>query len=180
MAYPPPRYLGDDGLVNAVHRPASAPPELTRERPAADGSGATTWTRMDYLATGAPTDNQAAAVTSGEFGLYRVELGPRAGGPGIHFHRTISESFYILSGTVRLGDGATWFDATAGDFLHVPVGGLHGFGNHSDEPASLLLLFAPGAPREDYFERVGSVGAMSEAEREDFFLLHDNHWREPT
>lgn len=178
MSYPPARYLGDDGLVNAVHRPASAPPELTRERPIGD-DGAMTWTRMDYLATGAPTGNPAAAVTSEEFGLYRLELGPRAGGPSLHFHRTISESFYILSGTVQLSDGARTFDATAGDFLYVPVGGLHGFGNHSDEPASLLLLFAPGAPREDYFERVGHVGEMSEAEREDFFLQHDNHWRDP-
>ena len=28
---------------------------------------------------------------------------------------------------------------------------MHGFRNTSGEPASLLILFAPGAPREAYF-----------------------------
>lgn len=89
-----------------------------------------------YLATTATTD--------GEFGLYRVDMKPAAGGPSTHFHRTISESFFILSGTLLLFDGARWIDATAGDFLYVPVGGLHAFRNDADEPASMLLLFAPG------------------------------------
>ena len=31
---------------------------------------------------------------------------------------------------------------------------MHGFRNESGEPASMLILFTPGAPREDYFERV--------------------------
>ena len=34
-----------------------------------------------------------------------------------------------------------------GDFLFVPEGGIHGFRNESGAPASMLLLFAPGAPR---------------------------------
>jgi quercetin dioxygenase-like cupin family protein len=53
---------------------------------------------------------------------------------------------------VRLYDGARWLDAVVGDFLFVPEGGVHGFRNESGEPASMLLLFTPGAPREDYFE----------------------------
>ena len=31
-------------------------------------------------------------------------------------------------------------------------GGIHGFKNESGELALMLLLFAPGAPREEYFE----------------------------
>ena len=31
-------------------------------------------------------------------------------------------------------------------------GGLHGFRNESGEPASLLIIFVPGVPREAYFE----------------------------
>ena len=34
----------------------------------------------------------------------------------------------------------------------MPDGGIHGFRNDSGAPASLLILFAPGAPREAYFE----------------------------
>ena len=50
-----------------------------------------------YLATHASTD--------GDFGLYRVDLAPAAGGPGPHFHKTISESFFVLSAAMRLFDG---------------------------------------------------------------------------
>ena len=142
-------------------RPAGQSPEVTY----ANGGAA------HFLAT---TDS-----TGGQFGLYRWEMSAGPSGPGPHFHRTISESFYVLSGTVRLFDGNDWIDGTPGDFLFVPEGGIHGFRNESGEPASMLLLFAPGAPREDYFEtlaRVSNGEVMSEEERLAFYLRHDNHW----
>lgn len=33
----------------------------------------------------------------------------------------------MLSGEVDLHDGRAWHTATAGDFLYVPEGGVHGF-----------------------------------------------------
>ena len=123
---------------------------------------------MHYLATGASTD--------GQLGLYRWEMGPGPGGPDPHFHRSITESFYVLSGTIRLHDGNGWTDGRPGDFLYVPQGGVHGFRNESGEPASMLILFTPGAPREDYFERVRTASAMTEEERAEFFLRHDTFW----
>jgi mannose-6-phosphate isomerase-like protein (cupin superfamily) len=38
-------------------------------------------------------------------------------------YRGVSESFFVLSGTVRLYDGRQWTDARAGDYLFVPEGG---------------------------------------------------------
>lgn len=161
MSYPPPRYLGDSGEVSADLRPAGHPPELTN----ASGGGA------HYLATSASTD--------GKFGLYRWEMGPTSSGPDPHFHRTISESFFVLSGEVRLHNGERWAEATAGDFLLVPEGGIHGFRNDSGEPASMLILFAPGAPREDYFETLADAvrrESMNDQQRAAFFLRHDTYW----
>ncbi len=43
----------------------------------------------------------------------------------------------------------------------------------------MLLLFSPGAAREDYFETLSDtarVGAMSSQQRAEFYLRHDNHW----
>jgi mannose-6-phosphate isomerase-like protein (cupin superfamily) len=125
-------------------------------------------TKVHYLATGASTD--------GQLGLYRWEMGPGRGGPDPHFHRSITESFYVLSGTVRLHDGTDWLDSRPGDFLYVPQGGVHGFRNESGEPAAMLILFTPGAPREDYFERVATTSSMTEQERAEFFLRHDTFW----
>lgn len=133
MTYPAPVYLGDTGEVTTTLRPASTPPELPRPGGAAH-----------YLATG--------ALTSGRFGLYRWDMGPEPSGANAHFHRTFSESFFVVSGAVRLYDGKDWVDAGPGDFAYVPDGGIHGFRNESGEPASLLILFTPGAPREAYFE----------------------------
>lgn len=161
MSYPAPRYLGDTGDVSGAFRPSNSQPELTN----ASGGGA------HYLATGASTD--------GKFGLYRWEMGPTPTGPDPHFHKTISESFFVLAGQVRLYDGERWIGATAGDFLFVPEGGIHGFRNESGEPASMLILFAPGAPREDYFETLADAArreAMDEERWAEFFLRHDTYW----
>ncbi len=82
------------------------------------------------------------------FGLYKVDMGPKAPGARTHFHRSISESFYVLSGEVELYNGERWVTGRQGDFLYVPVGGLHAFKNDGDDPVSMLMLFSPGAPRE--------------------------------
>ena len=163
MSYPEPRYLGETGEASATHRPTDHQPELTYP----NGNTA------HYLATG--------ASTGGLFGLYRWEMGPEPSGPGPHFHRCISESFYVLSGTIKIYDGTRWIDARPGDFVHVPIGGIHGFRNESGEPASMLLHFAPGADREGYFEGLAEFagsGKPSDEELADFYRRHDNVWLE--
>ena len=159
MSYPEPRYLGVKGEHSATFRPARLPPDLTIGQQ----------TAMRYLATG--------ASTHGQFGLYRWDAEPHTAGPSAHFHRTMSESFFVLSGTLRLFDGTQWIDAKAGDFLYVPEGGIHGFHNESDEPGSMLLLFAPGAPREGYFEAIAQKAAgrrFSDEEWDEVCRRHDN------
>jgi mannose-6-phosphate isomerase-like protein (cupin superfamily) len=158
MSYPPDLYTEATPAVSAVFRPVDHSPELSRPHGNA----------THYLATG--------DSTGGEFGLYRWEMGPAPSGPDPHFHRSISESFFVLTGTVRLYDGERWIDAVPGDFLSVPQGGIHAFRNESGEPASMLLLFAPGAPREDYFGRVVHASSMTDEEREACFLRHDTFW----
>lgn len=158
MSYPEPRYFGDTGEISATYRPAAQGPELVYP------SGNTS----HYLATGASTD--------GLFGLYRWNMGPAASGPGPHFHKTLAESFYILDGTVRIYNGSKWIDCEPGDFVHVPIGGVHGFRNESGESASMLIHFAPGAPREGYFEGLLESANMTDEERAEFYIKHDNYW----
>ena len=159
MSYPDAVYHGGTGEVSARLRRARTPPDISYP----DGS------TVDYLSTGASTD--------GRFGLYRWNMGAGPGGPDLHFHRTISESFFILSGTITLGDGEKTVDAQAGDHLYVPPGGLHSFKNHAGEPASMLLLFSPGAPREGYFEGLLEIAEGKQMGSEElgvFFAEHDN------
>ncbi len=128
------------GDVSAIHRPTGEVQTLSLRS-----------TIARFIAPG--------SLTGGRFGLFRWDMPARAGGASPHFHRTFSESFYVLSGTVQLYDGATWAAGEAGDFLYVPEGGVHGFRNDADEAASMLILFAPGPPRERYFEELASIFA---------------------
>ena len=117
--------------------------------------------------------------TAGRFGLFRWDMAPHAGGPAAHFHKTFSESFYVLAGRVRLYDGEHWVEARAGDFLHVPEGAVHAFANDADEPASMLILFAPGAPRERYFEELAELARTgrrpSPEEMTELYARHDQY-----
>jgi mannose-6-phosphate isomerase-like protein (cupin superfamily) len=158
VSYPPPTYHGETGELTTTYRRPDAAPELIYP------SGNT----VHYLATGASTD--------GHFGLYRWDMGPEPSGPAAHFHRSISESFYILSGSVRIYDGRRWIDTTPGDFVHVPAGGVHAFRNESGAPASMLLHFAPGAPREGYFGGLLTLAGKSDEEKTEFFREHDTYW----
>ena len=161
MSYPPPTYDGEPGLVSARLRRAGSEPEVRYK------NGGT----AEYLATG--------DSTNGRFGLYRWNMSPAKSGPDPHFHRSISESFFVISGSIKLYDGTAWIDAEPGDFLFVPEGGIHGFRNESGADASMLILFAPGAPREDYFETLARVSmgeAMTDEERTSFMLRHDTFW----
>lgn len=161
LYYPEPKYDGESGLANATLRRADAEPEV---RYPSGGSA-------HFLAT--------HHSTGGQFGLYRWEMAAAQGGPNPHFHRSISESFFVLTGTIRLYDGREWIDAVPGDFLFVPEGGIHAFKNESRRPASMLILFAPGATREEYFETTARMAAgleLSDEERAAFYIRHDTHW----
>lgn len=163
MSYPEPRYHGHNGEASATLRRSDHGPEIVYPN----------GTRTHYLARG--------DQTGGLFGLYRWEMGPARSGPGPHFHRTIAESFYVLSGTIEIYDGRAWQETHSGDFVHVPAGGIHGFRNASGEAASMLIHFVPGAPREGYFEGLAEFalsGRPDPDELAEFYRWHDNVWLE--
>jgi len=160
--YPPDTYHGDTGEASAWIRPSATTPEIEY----------TSGGSCEYLLTG--------PRSAGKLGIYRWSFGEKESGPDAHFHKSLSESFFVLSGTIRLFDGSTWLDGRPGDYLYVPEGGLHGFRNESGEPASMLILFAPGAPREAYFEGLAKIGRNgmrpSPEEMAEFYLRHDTYW----
>jgi uncharacterized RmlC-like cupin family protein len=84
-----------------------------------------------------------------------------------------------MSGLVEFYNGDRWLPARAGDFLYVPMGGVHGFRAPSDEPSSMLILFAPGAPREQYFRGLAEIRAsgrtLTEDEWTEFLAQHDQY-----
>jgi len=118
-------------------------------------------------------------ATRGQYGLFEWNMQPRTAGADAHFHKTFSEAFFVLSGTVEFYNGDRWMPGRPGDFLYVPMGGVHGFRALSDEPSSMLILFAPGAPRERYFQELAEIRhagrSLSYDEWTEFFAEHDQY-----
>jgi quercetin dioxygenase-like cupin family protein len=137
-----------------------------------------TWRlRDDTEQLGATTRFVAPGSTvNGEFGLFEYHAAPGTG-PGAHYHRGFSESFYVLSGQLAVMTGRTWRVAGSGDFVYVPRHGVHAFHAEGDEAARFLILFTPGAPREDYFRGLAEFAQReippTQAEVDEFALACD-------
>ena len=84
-----------------------------------------------------------AEQTSGDFSLMERTLPPGGRRPLPHRHATCSEAFFVLAGTVAIVLDDSEFSCQQGDFLLVPRGAAHTFGNGGAEPARLLVLHAP-------------------------------------
>jgi quercetin dioxygenase-like cupin family protein len=125
--------------------------------------------RTRFLATG--------SQTRGDFGLFEVTMPPGGRGPGPHLHRTFSESFHVLEGSLEVLADGEWTTAHAGDLLYVPRSGVHGFRGAAELGARFLILFTPGIPREHYFEGLLELyadgRAPTTAEIDAFALRHD-------
>ena len=82
-------YSKDVGEVSARYRPAGEVPSVTY--PAG--------THVVFTAPG--------SATNGQYGLFEWNMTGTRGGADPHFHKTFSESFYVMEGTVRLFNGET-------------------------------------------------------------------------
>ena len=105
-----------------------------------------------------------ADQTGGDFSLMERTLPPGGRRPPAHRHVNCSEAFFVLDGRVGFElDGAA-LTGGPGDFLLVPRGAAHTFGNASDagdgEPARLLVLHAPAM--DGYFTELHRLWAAQE------------------
>src|SRR4249919_2077498 len=78
-------YTKDVGEVSARYRPGGEVPSVTYP------SG----THVVFTAPG--------SATSGQYGLFEWNMTGTRGGADPHFHKTFSESFYVMEGTVQIG-----------------------------------------------------------------------------
>jgi quercetin dioxygenase-like cupin family protein len=92
-----------------------------------------------------------------------------------HFHKTFSESFYVLEGEITLFNGDEWIKGSEGDFLYVPPNRPHAFRNDSDAAVRMLILFSPGITRENFFLEVGAAKGLDPEELAAFYARHDQY-----
>lgn len=103
--------------------------------------------RYTFLVTGAESD--------GAYFIMEAIVQP-GGGPPPHIHHREQEAFYVLEGTLDIQMGDQVVQASAGDFVHIPIGTVHSFRNSGDGVARQLVIFSPGG-LEHFFEETLEV-----------------------
>lgn len=119
-----------------------------------------------------------AEQTGGDFSLMERTLPPRGRRPLPHRHVNCSEAFFVLDGAVTFVVEGAEFQGVADDFLLVPRGAAHTFGNGGDEPARLLVLHAPAM--DAYFAELDALWSREDPPKpEEERALMSRHGMEP-
>jgi mannose-6-phosphate isomerase-like protein (cupin superfamily) len=101
-----------------------------------------------------------AAQTGGDFSLMERTLPPGGRKPPAHRHVNCSEAFLVLDGAIAFTLDGRDLTGGPGDFLLVPRGAPHTFGNAGTETARLLVLHAPAM--DAYFEELHRLWASGQ------------------
>ena len=101
-----------------------------------------------------------ADQTGGDFSLMERTLPPGGRRPPAHRHVNCSEAFFVLDGQISFVVDRRDLTGGPGDFLLVPRGAAHTFGNEGAEPARLLVLHAPAM--DAYFEELHRLWAAGQ------------------
>ena len=84
--------------------------------------------------------------TGDSFSVIELGVPPNFPGAPLHLHEKMTESFYMLEGSIDLLRGQTWSSLQPGDFSLIPPGVPHAYRNSTDQPARFLVI-APGHDR---------------------------------
>ena len=103
-----------------------------------------------------------AQSTGGGFSMSEVTVAPGFTGPPPHAHREMTDSFYVLEGTVHVLAGDAWIAAPPGAYVLAPPGVVHSFANRTGAPARLLNINSPGG-WERYLRDLAALVAGGDA-----------------
>jgi mannose-6-phosphate isomerase-like protein (cupin superfamily) len=119
----------------------------------------------EHLALGPAGD---AWIKAGEadgtasLAVIEFDIAPGFAGPVPHRHERMTDSFWVLDGTLTLLIGDETHEVGAGSYGYVPPGNVHTFSNPGDEPVRALNVMAPGG-LERYLGEVASALRPGEA-----------------
>ena len=71
------------------------------------------------------------------------ELAAESAGPPPHLHERLTDSFFVLEGTLTVLLGEEEHEAPAGSHVVVPPGNVHTVSNPGAEPVRFLNVIAP-------------------------------------
>jgi mannose-6-phosphate isomerase-like protein (cupin superfamily) len=96
----------------------------------------------------------------GDFSLMERTLKPGGRRPPLHRHTDCSEAYFVLAGAVSVELDGRALSLEPEEFLLVPRGAAHSFGNVSEAAARLLVIHAPAKDR--YFSALHDLWGREE------------------
>lgn len=87
---------------------------------------------------------ETAAATKGRITTLQVTLMPGGGTP-LHYHKSFSETFMVIEGSLTINVKENIILLAAGENLTVEAGQLHSFTNKSSEPVIFTTVIQPGS-----------------------------------
>jgi quercetin dioxygenase-like cupin family protein len=93
--------------------------------------------------------------TGGLYSFFEVTT-PPGGGPPLHIHHDIDESFYVIDGEYEIELDGEKHKAPPGTLVYGPRGLGHAFVNTWHQPSRMLCVATPGGV-EDWFEELGQL-----------------------
>ncbi|MFG2792108.1 cupin domain-containing protein [Streptomyces sp. NPDC048419] len=93
--------------------------------------------------------------TGGLFSFFELST-PPGGGPPLHLHEGLDETFYVIEGAYEIQLGDRIHEAGPGTLLHGPRGIGHGFRNIGDGVSRMLCISTPGGS-EAMFEGLAEL-----------------------
>jgi mannose-6-phosphate isomerase-like protein (cupin superfamily) len=111
--------------------------------------------------------------TGGTFTFIENVIPPKAG-PPLHIHLREDEMWIISEGNFRFRADEEILSAPTGSFVFVPRGTRHCFQNLGEEPARILVMFAPSG-MERFFEQLAEL-PPGPVDRATYDALANNSW----
>lgn len=93
-------------------------------------------------------------VDEGNLVMFEFTIPPGAQVPVRHYHVSVDEVVYGLSGTTTTSRDGEKHELRAGQSLLIPRGSVHTHENLHEEPAKSLIVMTPGTIGRSYFEEI--------------------------
>lgn len=116
---------------------------------------------------------------SPDFAVIESQLPPNWDGPPPHVHGSYDEAFHVVEGAVVFTVDGSVHECTAGSFVYVPRGLVHGFANPGGETARILVIATPGAIGlvEEIYALPGGLAAPDPVAMRELCARHDSEIR---
>lgn len=111
--------------------------------------------------------------TRGAMDYFVCEVAPH-GGPPLHVHLNQDETLHVQSGRFKVRVGEQDHLLEAGGFIYMPMGQPHAFQNLTDQPAELIIVFAPGGGHK-FFEELAPATRTANPDRSEIAAIFERH-----